>query len=102
MSAKYTHDLVVSTGEYTTSEGQTKKRWMNIGKVFRYEDGSGISIKLDALPIISDWDGWVSVFQRKERGQRNGEGSRQQAPQEQRQARQDSAPPRDFDDELPF
>ena len=62
MAAKATHNLVVKTGEYACARtGQTKGRWLNIGKVFKHDDGK-TSIKLDALPLLNDWDGWVRVF----------------------------------------
>jgi len=37
--AKATHDLTVKIGEYTTHDGQTKARWLNIGKVIQTDDG---------------------------------------------------------------
>ncbi len=62
MAAKATHNIVVKTGEYTCHRtGQTKARWLNIGKVFRHDDGK-TSIKLDAIPLLKDWDGWARVY----------------------------------------
>jgi len=37
--AKVTHDLTVKIGEYKTFDGQTKARWLNIGKVIQTDDG---------------------------------------------------------------
>lgn len=42
-NAEKTHDLVVTTGEYQ-SGGQTKKRYKNIGAVFRNANGSYIML----------------------------------------------------------
>jgi len=62
MAARATHNLVVKTGEYICPRtGEKKGRWQHIGKVFRHDDG-GTSIKLDAIPLLKDWDGWVSIF----------------------------------------
>ena len=66
--AKPTHNLVIKTGEYIDYNGSPKGRWLHIGKVFRYEDG-GTSIKLDCIPILKDWDGWVSVFKIEDKDQ---------------------------------
>ena len=40
MSAKPTHDLAVKTGEYTTSNGDKKGRWQNVGSIMQKDDGS--------------------------------------------------------------
>jgi hypothetical protein len=37
--AKATHDLTVKIGSYTTFDGQTKSRWLNIGKVIQTDNG---------------------------------------------------------------
>lgn len=34
-----THDLAVKAGEYTNNKGETKARWVNIGKVLQTDDG---------------------------------------------------------------
>lgn len=34
-----THDLAVKAGEYTNRDGETKARWINIGKVLQTDDG---------------------------------------------------------------
>lgn len=117
MSATATHDLCIKTGEYTDRNGETKARWLNIGTVFRHDDG-GSSIKLDCLPVgVPDWAGWVSVFKKKPReDQPTGQRPDYQAPEQgnrypnsaasgyQRGYRQQppAAPPADFDDDIPF
>ena len=109
MAAQVTHNLCVKTGEYTTTDGEEKKRWLRIGSVFRHDDG-GTSIKLDAVPVgLPNWDGWVSVFKNDQGGQ--GVQPQQQAPQRQahnRQGRRVQAgresfqPDVNFDDDIPF
>ena len=101
MAAKATHNLVVKTGEYVCPRtGQTKGRWQHIGKVFKHDDG-GTSIKLDAIPILKDWDGWVSIFPIDD--QNSGQQTQQQ-PQTQ-PAPQSIPPTQAYDqepDEVPF
>lgn len=116
MSTTATHDLCIKTGEYTDRNGEQKGRWLNIGTVFRHDDG-GTSIKLTALPIgVPDWQGWVSVFKREPRedGRQGPQGF--QAPDpgnrypnsaasgSRGMHRPQAAPatPADFDDDIPF
>ena len=69
MSAKRTHDLVATVGEYTNRQtGETKKLYQNCGSAFTNDDGN-ISIKLEALPLSKDWSGFLSLYPVKEREQ---------------------------------
>lgn len=36
---KATHDLAVKTGSYTDKNGEKRNRYINVGKVFRNDDG---------------------------------------------------------------
>jgi hypothetical protein len=36
---KPTHDLAVKTGTYTDKNGEKRNRYLNVGKVFRNDDG---------------------------------------------------------------
>lgn len=67
--ARHLYDLAVKTGEYTDKRtGEIKARWLRVGAMFEHADGRR-SIKLDALPVgLKDWDGWVSCFEKRERG----------------------------------
>ena len=67
-------DIVVSE-EYTTKSGDVKKKYINIGTVFVYDDG-GMSIKLDLIPL--NWDGKAAIYDKKPREQ---QGNYQSAPQ---------------------
>jgi len=73
------HDAVVSLGEYTDGEGQTKKRYKNIGTVFTRDDGSQ-AMKLDTVPLGPDWNGWINFYepqnQRNDRPQQQQQTSR--------------------------
>ena len=60
-----TMDAVITTGEYTDNQGNLKKKYMNIGTLFVYQDG-GLSLKLDAMPISG---GNISFYDRKPKQQ---------------------------------
>ena len=60
-----TMDAVITTGEYTDNQGNLKKKYMNIGTLFVYQDG-GLSLKLDAMPIGG---GNISFYDRKPKQQ---------------------------------
>ncbi len=58
MKKKY--DAVVTLGEYTDkTTGQKVKRYLTIGVVFESDYGR-LSMKLDALPVVPDWSGYIS------------------------------------------
>lgn len=111
MSARPTHDLVIKTGEYADREtGEIKSRWLTIGTVFKHDDG-GTSIKLDCVPVgLPDWQGWVSVFPRRQHGsdfqappnhtRRNSQNPGRS--NNSRQGARTAEPRQDFDDDIPF
>jgi hypothetical protein len=124
MAATPTHDLVIKNGEYLDRmSGETKARWLTMGTLFEHDDG-GLSIKLDCLPVgIPEWNGWVSVFQKKPRDESGsaggyagqGPGGGERRPPERRPEPRESAsrqgrgyppplPPAatDCDDDIPF
>ena len=68
MAAKLVFDAVATVGEYTDKQGNKKKRYMTVGKVFESE-GGGLSLKLDALPVVPEWSGWISLFVPKDKEQ---------------------------------
>lgn len=86
------------TGTYTDRDGNEKKRYVNVGTLFQYEDG-GFALKLDSIPVGQGWNGFVSFFDIKARDGAQGGGG-------QRAAQQASKPREDFsadlDDEIPF
>ena len=63
--ANYTHDAVVTTGEYTNQSGETKKRYQKIGVVFTNDKGQ-MSLKLDALPCGPNWSGFISLYEKSD------------------------------------
>lgn len=40
MAGKKTHDLKVKVGEYLDAAGSKKGRWITVGRVVQYDDGS--------------------------------------------------------------
>lgn len=52
---------VATTGTYTDRNGAEKKRYLNIGTLFKYEDG-GFALKLDAVPVGDGFNGFVSFY----------------------------------------
>lgn len=93
--ASRTHEVVATVGEYAASNGEKKKRYINIGSAFTDDQGR-ISIKLDAIPVSRDWSNWLSLYPVKEREeQRTQRPARQQPP-----ARQNAQS--EPDDDIPF
>lgn len=64
--AKKIYDAVATIGKYKDRNGETRKRYINVGSVFETDKGQ-LSLKLDAVPVGQDWSGWVSFFEPKER-----------------------------------
>ncbi len=106
MASKYTHDVVATNGEYKAN-GETKKRYINVGKAFT-DDSGRISIKLDSVPVGPEWSGWLSLYEPKGRDSQPAQQRQQprnlNIPSE-RTSRGGSPPSSDgFDDgeEIPF
>ena len=78
-------NAVVTTGEYTDNDGNTKKRYINVGAMFKYEDG-GVTVKLDCLPLM-EGDVWINFYDLKDRD----EPTKKEAPKSD-----------DLDDSIPF
>jgi len=77
-----TMDAVITTGEYTDQQGNQKKRYMNIGTLFVYNDG-GMSLKLDAVPV---GNGNISFYDKKPKGQGHATGAGMNNPSSQQQS----------------
>lgn len=99
---KPTHNLVFSE-KYENKDGEEKRRYTTVGKLFRREDGS-VTIKLETLPISPQFNGWLSVYKIEPRD--SGEKEYQQQQQEKQQP--DDVVLEDIDDkpidlsEIPF
>ena len=54
----------IAYGKEYEKDGEIKKHWLEVGKLFVYEDG-GMQIKLESIPV--DFNGKLSVFEQKEK-----------------------------------
>ena len=85
--AKKIFDVAVATGKYM-KDGVEKTRWLNCGVVLKNDNGN-YSLKLEAMPLGAEFDGWFNLF----------------TPQPRQQQQQPSPPPPApdvFDDDIPF
>ena len=60
-----TMNAVCVTGEYLNNQGEKKKEYLTIGKLFIFDNG-GMSMRLDAVPL--HFDGKVNFYDIKKRG----------------------------------
>lgn len=58
------YDAVATIGKYTDSQGNEKKRYLNVGVVMETEHG--LSLKLECVPTNPEWTGWISFFEPKD------------------------------------
>jgi hypothetical protein len=84
---KKIYDAVITTGEYTDSQGNKKKRFLTVGAVF--EGDKGPSMKLEALPVAG-FNGWINFYAPRERAE--------QKPAQPQSAGDEPA----FNDDIPF
>ncbi len=77
---------LVVTEKYTDKQGQEKKAYKTIGKVFTYDDG-GMSVKIEMMPVGA-WDGNANVYDIQPKQQQHGQPQQQQPQQQQYQAPQ--------------
>jgi len=87
-------DAIAVVGEYTDSQGNTKKRYSKLGSAFVNDKGE-VSVKLDCVPCGGTWDGWVSL-----REPYDGEKPARQSSEPTRTSRRGTAS--DFDQDVPF
>lgn len=57
---KVIKNAVCIIGEYTNRDGETKKQYLTIGKLFERDDSS-LCLKLDSVPV--NFDGWVNFYE---------------------------------------
>ncbi|OQX34092.1 MAG: hypothetical protein B0D91_13075 [Oceanospirillales bacterium LUC14_002_19_P2] len=57
--------MVIVTGQWQDPQsGQTKYRYMTIGRVFERSNGQRVSL-IDAMPVgeaAKNWNGWVNYY----------------------------------------
>lgn len=100
MAMKPYKRAVAVTGTYEDRQGNEKKRYVNVGTLFQYDDG-GFALKLDTVPVGEGWNGFISFYDIEDR--REGSDRQQQRGSERNssgQSRQGYSA--DLDDEIPF
>lgn len=101
MAMRIIKTAYTKVGTYTDHQGATKARYLNIGKLFKRDDGS-ISLKLDSLPVGAGWEGWINFSEPLARDEHGGGGTGgDRATYQAHQAAQAPAAA-DFDDDIPF
>tara|TARA_R110002110_G_scaffold112168_6_gene278976 strand:+ start:2877 stop:3164 length:288 start_codon:yes stop_codon:yes gene_type:complete len=81
MGLTYIKDVVATTGKYINAQGESKNSYQTCGKMFERDDSS-ICIKLDAIPLGNEWDGWLNMYDKKEWAGGGGATKAQAAPAE--------------------
>lgn len=92
--ARKIYDVVAVIGTYTNRNGEEKKRYMTVGAVF--ESDKGMSMKLGAIPVGPEFNGWLSFYEPKERDDAPRSASRD----DKRTTKGNDADP--FNDDIPF
>lgn len=102
MASSLTHDIVATVGEYTDAQGQKKKRYATCGKAFTDDEGR-VSLKLDVIPVVPGWSGWLSLYPVEKKEHRQAPDPRQEPRNRNIPANREN-PPADSgaDDEIPF
>lgn len=85
MATTHLYDLAVVTGEYQNRNGETKKRYKNVGRVLRNDNGQFMVLDKTFNPAGVPGDGdtiFVSMFEPKPReNQPRQQGGYDQSPQ---------------------
>lgn len=92
--AKKVYEVIATVGEYRNQYGETKKKYQRCGVVFQGE--RGLSLKLEALPVGNEWNGWLFLAEPRESQSRGGGGYNAPAAKDQPVAEPE------FDDDIPF
>lgn len=80
-----TMNAVITTGEYTNNQGETKKKYLTVGTLFVYQDG-GLSLKIEEGITVS---GNINFYERDNKNnQQQGQGQQQQGGYNQQQGGQ--------------
>lgn len=109
MALKATHDLAVVVGTYQTSDGETKRRYENVGKIFTRDDGGTfIALKRIFNPGgVPNPDGkdmvLISQFEiREDRGERGARPRRNAETSAPAESAAKAQPRAADDDDIPF
>ncbi len=83
------YDLVAKVGETATENGQ-KVKWMRVGVMIEREGKK--NIKLDAMPVGTDWDGWLVVKEREQEQDNVDNGKKQKGKKKEQSKEEDTEP----------
>lgn len=78
MGMKPIKRAVATTGSYTDREGNEKKRYVNLGTLFEYDDG-GMVLKLDSIPVGEGFTGFINFYDIEDRQERGAGRPQQQS-----------------------
>ncbi|QDP54002.1 MAG: hypothetical protein GOVbin2937_79 [Prokaryotic dsDNA virus sp.] len=101
MATTHVYDLAVKTGEYE-SNGQTKSRYENVGKVLRNDNGQFMLLKKTFNPAGVDSNGDMIMVSMFEPRQRDGQQSQGGGQQQGGYGGGGQPSNRDLDDSIPF
>lgn len=62
MPSRKAYDIVTVTGEYKDRDGNTKKRYINLGVIIEHDDG-GLSLIMESIPV--GWTGKAYLYKPK-------------------------------------
>ncbi len=82
-----TMNATIVTGTYTDRTGATKNSYLNVGKLFVYNNG-GMSLKLDALPTGGQNINFYDIKPKQNNQQQNQQNNQQQNQQNNQQQNQ--------------
>lgn len=96
---------MATVGKYNDRDGNEKRRYLNVGAVFENDQGQ-LSLKIEAVPVGQDWNGWVSFYAPKDAKGDKPANSRSASSDDYRKASGGGAGQggtfNDFDDDTPF
>lgn len=61
MTMRKYRDVLATVGEYTDAAGRKCKRTVKVGALFRDDQSGRMSLKLDLVPVLPTWSGWLRV-----------------------------------------
>ena len=89
MSMRRIRRAVATGGEYVAKDNSTKKRYYNVGTLFKRDDDT-LTLKLDQMPIDPEFNGWINFYEIDEKDSKPAA------------AKPAPAPEPEFDDDIPF
>jgi hypothetical protein len=54
-------ELFATVGTWQDDHGKTHKRKVRCGVLMRDDSSGRMAVRIEALPVLPDWSGWLSV-----------------------------------------